>query len=80
MAFFVDDTFLCSDNTYDVKHFEKVYRMLQDKDIKVVVISDNQYAQLASFFSKRSAPQEIVAFGDGGNDLEKLAYVEQAMR
>ncbi|EGV10677.1 hypothetical protein [Streptococcus constellatus] len=54
--------------------------MLQDKDIKVVVISDNQYAQLASFFSKRSAPQEIVAFGDGGNDLEKLAYVEQAMR
>lgn len=80
MAFFVDDTFLCSDNTYDVKRFEKIYRMLQDKDIKVVVISDNQYAQLASFFSKRSAPQEIMAFGDGGNDLEKLAYVEQAMR
>ncbi|UTX64035.1 hypothetical protein [Streptococcus constellatus] len=80
MAFVVDGTFLCFDNTYDVKHFEKIYQMLQDKDIKVVVISDNQYAQLASFFSKRSAPQEIVAFGDGGNDLEKLAYVEQAMR
>ena len=30
-------------------------------------------------FSKRSAPQEIMAFGDGGNDLEKLAYVEWAM-
>ncbi len=48
----MDDTFLCFDNTYDVEHFEKVYRMLQDKDIKVVVISDNQYAQLASFFPK----------------------------
>lgn len=80
MASVVDGTFLCFDNTYDVKHFEKIYQMLQDKDIKVVVISDNQYAQLASFFSKRSAPQEIVAFGAGGNDLEKLAYVEQAMR
>lgn len=52
MAFVVDGTFLCSDNTYDVEHFEKGYRMLQDKDIKVVVISGNQYAQLASFFPK----------------------------
>ena len=52
MAFDADDTFLCFDNTYDVKYFEKIYRMLQDKDIKVVVISDNQYAQLASFFPK----------------------------
>ncbi|KXU01960.1 Hydrolase (HAD superfamily) [Streptococcus constellatus] len=52
MAFVVDGTFLCFDNTYDVEHFEKVYRMLQDKDIKVVVISGNQYAQLASFFPK----------------------------
>lgn len=48
----MDGTFLCFDNTYDVKHFEKIYQMLQDKDIKVVVISDNQYAQLASFFPK----------------------------
>ena len=52
MAFDADDTFLCSDNTYDVEHFEKIYRMLQDKDIKVVVISDTQYAQLAAFFPK----------------------------
>ena len=52
VAFDMDGTFLRSDNTYGVERFEKIYRALQEKDIKVVVISGNQYAQLASFFPK----------------------------
>ncbi len=44
VAFDMDGTFLRSDNTYGVKRFKKIYRALQEKDIKVVVISGNQYA------------------------------------
>ena len=44
VAFDMDGTFLRSDNTYDVERFKKIYRALQEKDIKVVVISGNQYA------------------------------------
>lgn len=44
VAFDMDGTFLRSDNTYDVERFEKIYRPLQEKNIKVVVISGNQYA------------------------------------
>ena len=55
VAFDIDGTFLRSDNTYDVERFEKIYRPLQEKDIKVAVISGNQYAQLASFFPKHQS-------------------------
>lgn len=34
VAFDIDGTFLRSDNTYDVERFEKIYRALQEKDIK----------------------------------------------
>ena len=61
VAFDIDGTFLRSDNTYDVECFEKIYRALQDKDIKVVVISGNQYAQLASFFPKHQEELIIVS-------------------
>ena len=44
VAFDMDGTFLRSDNTYDVERFEKIYRALQENDLKVVVISGNQYA------------------------------------
>ena len=38
VAFDIDGTFLRSDNTYDVERFEKIYRTLQDRDIKAVDI------------------------------------------
>ena len=64
VAFDIDGTFLRSDNTYDVERFEKIYRTLQDRDIKVVVISGNQYAQLASFFPKHQ--EELIIVSENG--------------
>ena len=61
VAFDIDGTFLRSDNIYDVERFKKIYRALQDKGIKVVVISGNQYAQLASFFPKHQEELIIVS-------------------
>ena len=64
VAFDIDGTFLRSDNIYDVERFKKIYRTLQDKDIKVVVISGNQYAQLASFFPKHQ--EELIIVSENG--------------
>lgn len=46
----MDGTFLTSKNTYNVARFEKVYSEMQKKNIKFIVASGNQYAQLRSFF------------------------------
>ncbi|MBP2620411.1 Cof-type HAD-IIB family hydrolase [Streptococcus panodentis] len=61
IAFDMDGTFLRSDNTYDLKRFEAVYEQLRAKEIKVTVISGNQYAQLASFFPQYKEELFIVS-------------------
>ena len=83
VAFDIDGTFLRSDNTYDVERFEKIYRALQEKDIKVVVISGNQYAQLVSFFPEHQSELIIVSENEAlifeGEKLlreEKIARIE----
>ncbi|MBX9075331.1 HAD family hydrolase [Streptococcus anginosus] len=81
VAFDMDGTFLHSDNTYDVKRFEKIYRALQEKDIKVIVISGNQYAQLASFFPKYQ--DELIIVSENGALIfegEKLLREEKIAR
>ncbi|VUW93129.1 Flavin mononucleotide phosphatase YbjI [Streptococcus constellatus] len=81
VAFDMDGTFLRSDNTYDVEHFEKIYRTLQDKDIKVVVISGNQYAQLVSFFPEHQS--ELIIVSENGALIfegEKLLREEKIAR
>lgn len=81
VAFDMDGTFLRSDNTYDVERFEKIYRPLQEKDIKVVVISGNQYAQLASFFPKHQ--EELIIVSENGALIfegEKLLREEKIAR
>ena len=55
MAFVVDGTFLCFDNTYDVKHFEKIYQMLQDKDIRAGYAMKNE-SEIVKRVAKYQAP------------------------
>lgn len=81
VAFDIDGTFLRSDNTYDVERFEKIYRALQEKDIKVVVISGNQYAQLVSFFPEHQS--ELIIVSENGALIfegEKLLREEKIAR
>lgn len=46
----MDGTFLSSQKKYDKKRFEQIFAELNQRDIKFVVASGNQYAQLTSFF------------------------------
>lgn len=46
----MDGTFLSSKKEYDRERFQAIFQELKNRDIKFVVASGNQYAQLASFF------------------------------
>lgn len=46
----MDGTFLDDQKEYNRERFEKIFRQLQEKGIKFVVASGNQYFQLKSFF------------------------------
>ena len=46
----MDGTFLTDTKTYDKKKFTEIYQELEEKNIKFVVASGNQYYQLVSFF------------------------------
>lgn len=50
IAFDMDGTFLDSQNDYDRERFAHVWRQLQERGIRVVAISGNQYQQIRSFF------------------------------
>lgn len=50
VAFDMDGTFLNSQNEYDRKRFRRVWRQLQERGVRVVAISGNQYQQIRSFF------------------------------
>ncbi|MDW4012250.1 Cof-type HAD-IIB family hydrolase [Staphylococcus saprophyticus] len=45
-----DGTFLKSDHTYDKAYFDRLYQKIVQQNIKFIVASGNQYAQLRSFF------------------------------
>ncbi|MEK4305224.1 Cof-type HAD-IIB family hydrolase [Oceanobacillus sp. M60] len=46
----MDGTFLDSSSNYDRKRFDGIFQQLQENEIKFIVASGNQYAQLTSFF------------------------------
>ncbi|PHK48528.1 Cof-type HAD-IIB family hydrolase [Staphylococcus edaphicus] len=48
-----DGTFLRSDHTYDVEYFDSLFEKIIQQDIKFIVASGNQYAQLRTFFSEK---------------------------
>ncbi|MCG7338040.1 Cof-type HAD-IIB family hydrolase [Staphylococcus sp. ACRSN] len=49
----MDGTFLDSKKTYDKERFENIYKQLQEKNIKFIAASGNQYAKLQSIFGER---------------------------
>ncbi|MBM6613525.1 HAD family hydrolase [Desemzia sp. RIT804] len=55
----MDGTFLTSENDYDRERFKKIYQILSNKQIRFVVASGNQFAQLKSFFP---GMEENIAF------------------
>ncbi|MCD5002054.1 HAD family hydrolase [Enterococcus saccharolyticus] len=60
----MDGTFLSSQKTYDKKRFEQIFAELNQRGIKFVVASGNQYAQLASFFPE--IREEITFVAENG--------------
>lgn len=49
----MDGTFLDSKKNYDKERFEYIYQQLQQKGIKFIAASGNQYAKLKSIFGER---------------------------
>ncbi|RIP37234.1 HAD family hydrolase [Staphylococcus gallinarum] len=49
----MDGTFLDTKKAYDKDRFEQIYQQLQQKDIKFIAASGNQYAKLKSIFGER---------------------------
>ncbi|MDU0402063.1 5-amino-6-(5-phospho-D-ribitylamino)uracil phosphatase YbjI [Lactococcus lactis] len=50
IAIDMDGTFLNSNNDYDRKAFLELFKKLKAKEVRFVVASGNQYAQISSFF------------------------------
>ncbi|NWK84606.1 HAD family hydrolase [Staphylococcus sp. GSSP0090] len=48
-----DGTFLKSDHTYDKAYFDRLFKHIVQQNIKFIVASGNQYAQLRSFFPEK---------------------------
>ena len=46
----MDGTFLNSNNDYDTEAFLELFKKLKAKEVRFVVASGNQYAQISSFF------------------------------
>lgn len=60
----MDGTFLNTKKTYDVSRFKQIFKELKKREIKFVVASGNQYAQLASFFPEIT--EEITFIAENG--------------
>ena len=60
----MDGTFLNPNNDYDRKRFAQVFTRLEERGIRFVPISGNQYYQIRSFFPERAHQMTIV--GENG--------------
>ncbi|MDN6640702.1 MAG: Cof-type HAD-IIB family hydrolase [Tetragenococcus sp.] len=60
----MDGTFLNSNNDYNRARFEQLFSELLKRNIKFIVASGNQYAQLRSFFPNKG--QEITFVSENG--------------
>ncbi|AQY50285.1 hypothetical protein PWEIH_02629 [Listeria weihenstephanensis FSL R9-0317] len=63
----MDGTFLSSDKTYNVARFNDLFVQLQEKGIRFVVASGNQYFQLRSFFP--DTYQDITFVAENGANI-----------
>jgi len=79
----MDGTFLKDDGTYDQERFKDLYQKMKEKDIKFIVASGNQYAQLKTFFPEIN--KEIYFIAENGaliyqdDQLIKKEYFEKPM-
>ncbi|PHK49655.1 Cof-type HAD-IIB family hydrolase [Staphylococcus edaphicus] len=49
----MDGTFLNTNKTYDEERFERIFKQLKARNIKLIAASGNQYAKLKSIFGER---------------------------
>lgn len=59
-----DGTFLNSEHTYDHTYFDRLFNEIKRQNIKFIVASGNQYAQLQSFFPDKD--EDITYVGENG--------------
>lgn len=59
-----DGTFLNSEHSYDRAYFDRLFTEIKRQNIKFIVASGNQYAQLQSFFPDKD--EEITFVGENG--------------
>ena len=57
----MDGTWLREDKTYDKELFEKEFQIMQDRDIKFVIASGNQYENILDRFPKANKNMYFVA-------------------
>lgn len=69
----MDGTFLNSNNDYNKERFAKIYSKMQSRNIKFIVASGNQYAQLRSFFPDQE--QEVTFVSENG----ALAFINNQL-
>jgi len=78
-----DGTFFKSDNTFDEAYFNKIFKSMMDRDMKFIIASGNQYAQLRSFFPDKD--HQIAYIAENGavtyqnNKLEAAEYFDQQL-
>ena len=65
----LDGTFYHRDFTYDRERFSHLYKQMEEKDIRFVVASGNQYYQLISFFDH---PEEMTFVSENGGYIISL--------
>ncbi|MFZ8100369.1 HAD hydrolase family protein, partial [Staphylococcus arlettae] len=49
----MDGTFLDTNKSYDVARFNNIFNQLQQRNVKFIAASGNQYAKLISIFGQR---------------------------
>jgi Cof subfamily protein (haloacid dehalogenase superfamily) len=59
-----DGTFLNSEHSYDKAYFDRLFTEIKRQNIKFIVASGNQYAQLQSFFPGKD--EDITYVGENG--------------
>ncbi|MGO3116373.1 Cof-type HAD-IIB family hydrolase [Enterococcus pseudoavium] len=57
----MDGTFLNSQNDYDRPRFERIFSHMQEKGIRFIVASGNQYYQLKSFFPENADQMTFIS-------------------
>ena len=80
----MDGTWLKADKTYDHKLFEKDFKLMQEKDVKFVIASGNQYENILARFPESANRQMYFVAENGalvahGNDILKIVSLSDQL-